>query len=60
MSYLHIRVDDTEKKNAEKVYKELGMTLSQATRLFLNQSVAVGGLPFDVKIQSKKASQEDK
>lgn len=60
MSDIHIKIDNEEKKAAERVFKDLDLTLSQAVRLFLKQSVAVNGLPFEVKYQAKPTPNEDK
>jgi DNA-damage-inducible protein J len=43
------RIDSRVKMGAAKVFKEMGLTLSQAIRLFLYQAVAEQRLPFAVK-----------
>lgn len=43
---LNIKVDKTTKEKAQKVFEELGINLTSAINLFLNQSVIEGGLPF--------------
>jgi len=40
------RVSPELKKDAEKVFGAMGMKTSEAIRLFLQQSVNMGGLPF--------------
>ena len=44
------RIDPTTKKQAERVFKELGITSSQAITLFYKQVELQQGLPFIVKI----------
>lgn len=46
-----IRLDKDLKKQVEEIYKELGMNLETAINVFLQKSVAVGGFPFDVKLE---------
>lgn len=52
MAVLQIRLDDELKKQATAVYKELGMDLSTAIRMFLKKSIVVGGIPFDTRIDN--------
>ena len=49
---LQVRIDDDLKLQATKVYDQLGIDLSTAVRMFLKKSVAVNGVPFDVKNDS--------
>ncbi len=44
------RIDPTIKKQAERVFRELGLTSSQAITLFYKQVELQQGLPFIVKI----------
>jgi len=48
-SNLTIRLDKQVKQDAEKLFNELGMTLSGAINIFLHQALEVEGLPFQVK-----------
>ena len=47
---LSIRVDKEVKEQAEEVLKRLGIPMSSAINIFLNQIIMRQGLPFDVKI----------
>ena len=47
---LNIRIDPEIKENAEKLYKNFGITVSDAVNIFLHKSLMVGGLPFDMKL----------
>ena len=47
---LNIRVDENLKKKADKLFSELGMSMSTAMNIFLRQSVRYGGIPFDIRL----------
>jgi DNA-damage-inducible protein J len=44
------RVDAGLKNDTEKVFEKLGLTTTEAIRLFLAQVRLQGGLPFEVRI----------
>jgi len=46
---LQVRIDDELKAQATMVYDQLGIDLSTAVRMFLKKSVAVNGIPFEVR-----------
>ena len=46
-----VRMVSDIKKQCEALYSELGMNLTTAINVFLRQSLRVGGLPFDVRIE---------
>lgn len=50
MANVSIQVDDTVKKQAERICSELGMSLSTATNLFYKKMVSYGGIPFELKV----------
>ena len=50
MPIIQVRVNDELKNQATAVYKELGIDLSAAIRMFLKRSIAEGGFPFSTKI----------
>lgn len=47
---IHIRVDSDLKENASYLLEQLGISTSEAIKMFLNQVVLTRGLPFDVKL----------
>jgi len=47
---IRARVEPELKSEAEAILKEVGLSSSEAMRLFLNQVVSRRGLPFAVKI----------
>lgn len=49
---LNLRVNPTLKKDAESVLGCLGVTMSTAVDMFLNQVVLTGGIPFAVTLPS--------
>jgi len=56
-----IKVDPVAWEEAKKIFKEYGITASDAINIFLNKVRLVGGLPFEIKLPSdrlKKAIKE--
>ena len=62
---LNLRVDPILKKDAESVLERLGVPMSTAVDMFLNQIVLTGGIPFAVlpcvpeSIDTKAKSSEE-
>lgn len=50
------RIEEDLKESATAVLQSCGLSISDAMRLFLRQVVAVQGLPFEVKVPSKKTA----
>lgn len=50
-SVVQIRMDSELRDSASKTFEELGLDLPTAIRIFLKKSVAVRGLPFDVRYE---------
>ena len=46
-----VRLDNDLKKQSEAMYNELGINLTTAINVFLRKSLAVGGFPFDVRME---------
>ena len=46
---LNMRVDPSVKEEAERVYAQFGMNLTDAVTVFLHTSIMEGGLPFDLR-----------
>lgn len=49
-----VRIDPEVKKEANELFKTLGLDMSTAINIFLNQCILIGGLPFEVKVPSYK------
>lgn len=52
---LQVRIDDETKNKASELFNALGLDLSTAVRIFLLKSIAVGGIPFEMNINSSGA-----
>ena len=53
-SRTNVYLDIHLKEQAKEIYKQYGLSLSQAVNIFLAQSVFNRGLPFDVKIPNEE------
>ena len=49
-----VRMDVDLKREVEAIYAELGMNLTSAVNAFLRQSVRVGGMPFDLRLNERQ------
>ena len=49
MAQINFRIDDDTKRAAEALFKSLGLTMSSAITVFLNQSITERGIPFLVR-----------
>ncbi|WP_371345096.1 type II toxin-antitoxin system RelB/DinJ family antitoxin [Ancylobacter sp. IITR112] len=49
-SMIHIRIDDETKERATQAVQAMGLSLSDAVRLFLHRVVADQALPFAVRV----------
>lgn len=48
MAQINFRIDDETKRAAEALFKSLGLTMSSAITVFLNQSINERGIPFRI------------
>lgn len=46
---LHIRVEPSVKQRAEQTLKELGLSITEAINVFLNQVILNDGIPFEIR-----------
>ena len=46
---LHIRVEPDVKQKAEETLNDLGLSISEAINVFLNQVILNDGIPFEIK-----------
>ena len=53
----NVYLDTNLKSQAKDIYKQYGLTLSDAVNMFLAQSVFNKGLPFDLKIPNDETLQ---
>lgn len=47
---LNLRIDGQVKASADKILKQLGIPMSTAIDMFLNQIILTGGIPFEVTL----------
>lgn len=45
---VNIRMDEELKKQAEKLFSELGMNMTTAFNVFVRQAIRTGGIPFEI------------
>jgi len=50
-SYVRARVDNRLKRDSELILHELGLTTTEAIRIFLHQIRRHKGLPFDLRLR---------
>lgn len=50
---IQVRVEENLKREASKIYEELGLDLSTAIRLFLKRSITENGIPFSMVLPNK-------
>lgn len=53
-SNVYVSVEPEIKEQAESILKQLGIPMSNAVSMFLRQVVIQRGIPFDVKLPTKK------
>lgn len=46
---LHIRVEPTVKQRAEETLNDLGLSITEAINVFLNQVILHDGIPFEIR-----------
>ena len=54
MAVINIHVNDEVKKEAETIFKSLGLNMLVAMNLFLKKCINENGMPFDLKIPNKE------
>lgn len=50
---IHARIDPKTKDHVETIFRQLGMTTTQAIRLFYQQVVIRNGMPFDINVPNQ-------
>lgn len=54
-SNLNIRIDPDIKEQAEQLFSQFGITITDAINMFLYQSLNYGGIPFELKTDKPNA-----
>lgn len=47
---LNIRTDKAVKAAAERIFEELGLSMTAAVNIFLRQTIRENGIPFELKL----------
>lgn len=47
---IHIRIDPVTKRESEEILDKLGVNMSYAVSMFLNQVIMRKGIPFDIEV----------
>lgn len=58
MALLQVRINEEEKEIASNIFKQLGLDLSTAVRIFICQSIQEQGLPFKVTKKTNELKEE--
>jgi len=53
-SYINTRIETDTKRAAESVFRKLGLSSSEAIRLFYRQVILRRGIPFEVAIPNRQ------
>ena len=51
---IHARIEPKLKKDVEKIFSQIGLSMSDGINIFLRQVSMQKGIPFDVKIPNKE------
>jgi addiction module RelB/DinJ family antitoxin len=54
-TYVRARVDDRLKRESEQIFDALGLTTTEAIRIFLHQVRIHRGMPFDLRLKEDNA-----
>ena len=47
---IHLRIEPELKNDAEELFRAMGLSTTDAIKLFLTQVVMTGGIPFPIKV----------
>ena len=50
---VQVKIDTQTKNDVTNLYESLGLDLPTAIRIFFKKSIAVGGLPFELRNDTK-------
>jgi DNA-damage-inducible protein J len=59
MAQISIRIDDTLKQEAEKLFEELGMNMSTAVNVFIRQTIQQRRIPFAIAVDPEPEHNEN-
>lgn len=58
-TYIRTRIDPEIKEASERIFHQLGLSTTEAIRLFLAQVTLRNGLPFEVALPDEEEDNED-
>lgn len=56
MDYIRVQVDSEMKRDAQLLFDDMGLNLSQGIKLLLKQCINHGGIPFEIKAKQPNAT----
>lgn len=59
MSFIQIRIDEKLKKDANKIFNQIGMDMSTGIKVYLKKVVAKKGLPFALLTENGLTPQQE-
>lgn len=60
MTTLQIRIDEKIKKDAKKIFDKIGLDLSSAIKVYLNQVIITQGIPFTLLTENGFTIQQER
>lgn len=54
MTQINVNIDNNLKIKSENIFNELGLSVSDAIRIFLKKVVNENGIPFDLKLKKEE------
>ena len=54
---LQVRIDDSLRRETNEIFRNLGLDMSSAVRLFLNRVVVEQGLPFSMTLRTENSNE---
>lgn len=55
MDYIRVQIDPEMKKNAQALFEDMGLNLSQGIKLLLKQCINHHGIPFEITARTPNA-----
>lgn len=60
MSTIQVRIKDSTKKSAKKVFDKIGLDMSSAVKIYLHQVIITQGLPFRLVTENGLTPEEER
>lgn len=55
---IQVRVEDDLKQKSDELFAALGTSTNEAIKMFLMKSIRVGGIPFDISLETSRFAPE--